>query len=303
LSPANREGFEMRGLFLGLTLAVAGITGGAGAQTLQGALKPLQFLVGHWEGSGEVTATGGTARGVSDMTVEADGHLLLRRDRNETLDKAGHREGGLGQMMSIYEEGGAVRGDYVDGEGHVIHYGPATVVDGKSVEFTSVTPPGAPAFRLRYEADGPDALKIWFGIEPPGQTSFNPIAIGEVHRAGVAAPGAIPTRAPLGDIRIAPAKRVDHVVATRVEFAPGQAMPAHHHNAPVVCTVAKGAFAVKIGAGPEAKVGEDGVTLEPQGARIAYFRNLSASEPARLICMTLAADGDEPLNVMEVVRK
>ena len=133
----------MRGLFLGLTLAVAGISGGAGAQTLQGALKPLQFLVGHWEGSGEVTATGGAARGVSDMTVEADGRLLLRRDRNEALDKAGHREGGLGQMMSIYEEGAAVRGDYVDGEGHVIHYGPATVVDGKSVEFTSVTPPGA----------------------------------------------------------------------------------------------------------------------------------------------------------------
>ena len=93
------------------------------------------------------------------------------------------------------------------------------------------------------------------------------------------------------------------MVATRVEFAPGQAMPAHHHNAPVVCTVAKGAFAVKIGEGPETKVSDDGVTLEPQGARIAYFRNLSASEPARLICMTLAADGDEPLNVMEAAAK
>jgi quercetin dioxygenase-like cupin family protein len=278
-------------LVLAATLAFAT---GVGAAELKGALKPLTFLVGHWEGGGEVKETGGQARGVSDMTVEADGRLLLRRDRNETLDAAGKAVGGLGQMMSVYEESGAVRADYVDGEGHVIHYGPAAIVPGRSVEFTSVAPAG-PLFRLRYEAEGVDTLKIWFGIKPPGAAEFQPIAIGAVHRA---AAGAIPTRTALGDLRLSPAKRVDHVVVTRVDFAPGQAMPAHHHRAPVVCSVAKGAFAVKIGAATEMAVGEGGVTLEPQDARIAYFRNTS-DQPARLLCMTLAADGDDPLNVME----
>jgi hypothetical protein len=154
----------------------------ARAGELRGALAPLGFLVGHWEGGGEVTDTGGKAVGVSDMTVEANGRLLLRRDRNETLDKSGKVVGALGQVMSVYEEGGAVRADYVDGEGHVIHYGPAVIVPGRSVEFTSVAPAG-PIFRLRYEAVGADALKIWFGLKPPGVADFQPIAIGDVHRA------------------------------------------------------------------------------------------------------------------------
>lgn len=162
-------------------LAVALLAPGlAAAQALDPALRPLAFLLGRWEGQGEVNDTGGRAHGVSTISAEADGHLLLRRDRNEVLDKAGRPTSGFGQVMMIYDEAAQVRGDYVDGEGHVIHYGPAVITPGRAIEFTSLGP--GPIFRLRYEAEGTDTLKIWFGLRPPGAPGFQPIAIGEVRR-------------------------------------------------------------------------------------------------------------------------
>jgi hypothetical protein len=169
---------------LRLLTALAGLAMATGVQaaTLTPSLQPLNFLVGAWEGAGEVSDTGGHAHGVSAITIEADGKALLRNDRNEVLDKAGKPTQAFHQMMLIYPDAGGVRADYVDGEGHVIHYGPAAIVDGKSVEFVSTAPAGAPVFRLRYDAVGADRLKISFSIQPPGQTAFQPIAVGEVHR-------------------------------------------------------------------------------------------------------------------------
>jgi quercetin dioxygenase-like cupin family protein len=89
------------------------------------------------------------------------------------------------------------------------------------------------------------------------------------------------------------------VEATRVDFAPGQAMPPHHHTAPVVCIVADGSFAVKIGGKPETLVATAGVTFEAPGQRAAYFRNASRDHGAALLCTVLAADGDAPINVMD----
>jgi len=163
---------------MGLALAT-----GAQAATLAPALQPLSFLVGKWEGGGEVSDSGGRALGVSIISAQADGKALLRDDHNDLFDKAGKQTGQFHQIMLIYPDAGGVRGDYVDGEGHVIHYGPATIVAGQSVEFVSTAPPGAPVFRLRYDAEGTEALKISFAIRPPGQTTFQPIAVGEVHRA------------------------------------------------------------------------------------------------------------------------
>jgi hypothetical protein len=171
----------MRGSIIGLAIAGA-LAGGAWAAELTPALQPLGFLVGHWEGGGPVSDTGGRAHGVSAITVEADGRALWRNDRNETFDKSGKPTGGFGQVMLIYPEAGGVKADYVDGEGHVIHYGPAVIVAGRSVEFTSIAPASAPTFRLLYETEGADTLKISFTFRPPGGTTFLPIAVGEVHR-------------------------------------------------------------------------------------------------------------------------
>jgi quercetin dioxygenase-like cupin family protein len=116
--------------------------------------------------------------------------------------------------------------------------------------------------------------------------------------AASAAVAAIPVRTPLRVVPIVPGKKVDRVETTRVDFLPGQAMPEHKHNVPVVCFVTKGAFLVSIGADPvkSARVGD--VTLEPAGAIVHYFRNASAVESAQLLCASLAGDEDKVLNVM-----
>ena len=108
----------------------------------------------------------------------------------------------------------------------------------------------------------------------------------------------IPTRHPLATIAVAPGKRVDRVETNRVDFLPGQAMPTHKHTVPVVCFIAKGAFRTKIGDAPEALAATGPTTYEPPGVTIHYFKNASATEPAQLLCASLAGTADKELNVM-----
>jgi quercetin dioxygenase-like cupin family protein len=114
--------------------------------------------------------------------------------------------------------------------------------------------------------------------------------------AAIAAP--IPVRQPLATIPIAPGKTVDRVETTRVVFAPGQEMPRHKHNVPVVCFVTKGSFVVSIGDAPTRSVRAGDVTLEPAGAVVNFFRNASAKAPGELLCASLAGKEDKVLNVM-----
>ena len=112
------------------------------------------------------------------------------------------------------------------------------------------------------------------------------------------AAAALPTRTPLAILPVAPGKLVTRVETTRVDFAPGQVMPEHKHLVPVVCFVAKGAFAVSVGDDPVRNVATGEVTIEPANVVVHYFRNLSGTEPAQLQCASLAGDQDKVLNVM-----
>lgn len=157
----------------------------ARAQTVQ--LKPelagLLFLAGRWgSGSGIVAETGGSSRGTSIITSDANGGVLLRRDHTDLFDASGKATGAFDQVMMIYAEGGAIHADYADGD-HVIHYTSATVVPGSSVIFATAISAGAPAYRLSYTKTDADTLAIRFEIEPPGQSAFRPIATGTLKRA------------------------------------------------------------------------------------------------------------------------
>jgi quercetin dioxygenase-like cupin family protein len=113
---------------------------------------------------------------------------------------------------------------------------------------------------------------------------------------GVAA--TIPTRTPLDSFPIAPMKGVTHVETMRVDFLPGQEMPAHMHPVPVVCLVSSGSFLVSIGQAPlrSLKVGD--ATLERPGEVVHFFRNMSTTEPAQLYCTILAGPSDRQYSVM-----
>lgn len=108
----------------------------------------------------------------------------------------------------------------------------------------------------------------------------------------------IPNRTPLAVIPIAPGKRVDRVETTRVDFLPGQAMPAHKHTVPVFCFISQGDFLVRIGEAPERQAAFGTTTFEPAGVTVHYFRNASTTAPAQLQCASLAGTEDKVLNVM-----
>ncbi|THD70358.1 cupin domain-containing protein [Phenylobacterium sp.] len=108
----------------------------------------------------------------------------------------------------------------------------------------------------------------------------------------------IPARTPLAIVPIAPEKAVSRVETTRVDFAPGQAMPEHKHTVPVICFVTAGDFLTRIGDAPETKAPQGSVTYEPAQVVVHYFRNASATAPAQLTCASLAGAQDRMLNVM-----
>lgn len=108
----------------------------------------------------------------------------------------------------------------------------------------------------------------------------------------------IPTRNPLAVIALSPTKAVARVETNRVDFLPGQAMPTHKHTVPVICFISKGAFRVKIGDAPERLAATGTTTYEPPGVTVHYFKNASASEPAQLLCASLAGQDDKLLSVM-----
>lgn len=145
-------------------------------------LAGIEFLVGHWRSSdGQVGDTGGSSKGSSVISLEANGHALLRRDHTDLFDAKGKPTGRFEQIMLIYPEGGTLHADYSDGR-HVIHYTSASVVPGKSVVFSSTPQSGEPSFRLTYEAQGAGVVKVTFGAIPPGRTEFRPIAGGTLKK-------------------------------------------------------------------------------------------------------------------------
>ena len=152
----------------------------------QSALKPplasLGFLLGNWKSDdGKVPETGGTSKGGSTVSMQSDGWALLRQDHTELFDKDGKPAGGFHQTMVIYPDAGTVHADYVDGEGHAIHYVSAEIAPDKSVTFSSAQGQG-PLFRLHYELQAPGVMAVTFGMIPPGQKDFRPIASGTLRK-------------------------------------------------------------------------------------------------------------------------
>ena len=173
----------MKPLIIALVLAAIASPALGQTATLAPPLAGIGFLLGDWTGGGKVADTGGTSRGTSHITTEADGHMLLRRDRNELFDANGKLAGGFSQTMLIYPEAGTLRADYGDGEGHVIHYTAAAITPGRAVVFTSPAAPTAPGFQLSYALTPAGDLGVDFAMLPPGGGTSRPIASGTLKKA------------------------------------------------------------------------------------------------------------------------
>jgi hypothetical protein len=166
LNALNLISLRAKGLMATLTLAS---TASSDTPPLKPALAPLGFLVGSLgAGTGKVAETGGTGSISSTFTVEAKSGALLRRDHTDLFDAKGRPTGGFDQIIVTEAEGPDLCADHSDGE-HVIHHARAV-------------PPVVPRFRLAYNVNTATDLAVTFEMQPPGQATFRPIAVGDLHR-------------------------------------------------------------------------------------------------------------------------
>jgi hypothetical protein len=142
--------------------AASALAASAMAETLSEPMAPLSFMVGDWKAAGNSTGPG--AGGTSSIHPDLAGRILVRRDHVDL--RAG---GAFDIFQMIYADGGDLRAEFIDTEGHTIHY-KASLGPGRSVVFDSGSAAGAPSFRLTYSEVSADRLHVRFEIAPPGGT-------------------------------------------------------------------------------------------------------------------------------------
>ncbi len=135
------------------------------AQGQQQSLAPLQFLIGAWEA--EPQPGGGS--GHSTFASDLQGKVIVRTNHAEYPPAEGRPAMVHDDLMIIYAEAsGSLQADYYDSEGHVIRYGVAASAPGSAV-FLSEPAPGAPRYRLTYDAAPDGRVSGRFEIAPPGK--------------------------------------------------------------------------------------------------------------------------------------
>jgi hypothetical protein len=139
-------------------------------------------MIGTW------TSCDKPEKGTGSFSISSDlgGKVLVRRNHAE-LPAGGGRPAGIhDDLMVIYQEPGtrAVKAEYFDNEGHVIHYSASLSQDQKSLSFLSGAKPSAPGFRLSYvKTEG--GMIVRFEIAAPGKPdAFRVYLEGKVCRQG-----------------------------------------------------------------------------------------------------------------------
>jgi hypothetical protein len=154
------------------------LAAGAPAEDPLAALAPL---LGHWTADPDPKSPGVT--GWTRFDKEAQGNALVRINHAEYPATKDRPASSHDDVMILFSEGGHLRADYVDNEGHVIHY--AVSVDGASrvVLVSDAAGPG-PRFRLTYSWSTKDRLDLSFEIAPPGAPEqFKPFIGARLSRA------------------------------------------------------------------------------------------------------------------------
>ncbi len=128
----------------------------------------LAFLEGTWDAQVQSNAAIKLA-GRYTFDRELNGHILARHATSDLGCKAPTSfDCSHSDLLYVFQQtpGSALKADYFDSEGHVIHYD-VTTPTATSVIFLSPAG-GGPQFRLSYELTG-KVMTGKFGMHMPGQ--------------------------------------------------------------------------------------------------------------------------------------
>lgn len=127
---------------------------------------PLRFLLGEWVGEGG--GKPGEGAGGFTFAPDLDGKILVRKSWTDFPPKPGEAKGARHEdLLVISPAGNVLRATYWDNEGHVIQY--TVTGEADRVTFESDEAPGAPRFKLVYEAQKDKRVKIQFLISMAGK--------------------------------------------------------------------------------------------------------------------------------------
>jgi hypothetical protein len=163
----------MKILYLALaTLAYFPIAAQTAVNAAPDPFKPLAFLEGTWDAKVQNNNAIKLA-GRYSFGRELGGHILARHASNDPDCKApANFDCAHGDLLYIFQDspGSALKADYFDNEGHVIHYDVSTPTP-TSVVFLSTPGPG-PQFRLSYELSA-GVMTGKFQMHMPGQSEWH----------------------------------------------------------------------------------------------------------------------------------
>lgn len=143
-------------------------------------LEPLTFLLGEWIPA-ETDQSGAT--GQAEFTRELQDRVIIRTSSAEYPATAQRPALRHEDLIVIYAAGGAIRAEYYDNEGNVIHY-VVTVPEPGHAILISEPSAGQPRFRLTYLLEANGVLKGAFDIAAPGAPEeFRPYLAWENRKA------------------------------------------------------------------------------------------------------------------------
>jgi hypothetical protein len=133
---------------------------------------PLAFLEGTWNANVRNNAAIKLA-GRYSFVRELDGHILARHATNDPTCKApANFDCAHSDLLYVFQDapGSALKADYFDNEGHVLHYDVSNPTP-TSVVFLSAPGPG-PQFKLSYELSA-GIMTGKFQLHMPGQSEWH----------------------------------------------------------------------------------------------------------------------------------
>jgi hypothetical protein len=134
--------------------------------------KPLQFLVGTWEGKTQGGSAQAAVAGTYTFQLELRNHVLARHFSNSECKGPASFDCEHGDLLYIYQDAAEqpLKAIYFDNEGHVIHYDVSIPSPTTAIFLSEASRPG-PQFRLIYELK--DAVMSGkFQMRMPGQTDW-----------------------------------------------------------------------------------------------------------------------------------